>query len=52
MVLSLLQFIGVARLFQLLEVSDSLRLLQLLLIVRLEMLDAREMLLLTVSEVD
>lgn len=52
MVLSLLQFIGVARLFQLLEVSDALRLLQLLLIVRLEMLNAREMLLLTVSEVD
>ena len=52
MVLSLLQFIGVTRLFQLLEVSDALRLLQLLLIVRLEMLNAREMLLLTVSEVD
>ena len=51
-ILSLLQFISVALLFQLLEVSDALRLLQLLLIMRLEMLNAREVLLLTVSEVD
>ena len=52
MILSLLQFIGVTLLFQLLEVGDALRLLQLLLIVRLEMLNAREVLFLTVSEVD
>ena len=51
-ILSLLQFVRVARLSQLLEVSDALRLLQLLLIMRLEMLNAREVLLLTVSEVD
>ena len=52
MILSLLQFIGVSLFFQLLEVGDALRLLQLLLIVRLEMLNAREVLFLTVSEVD